>query len=75
MKIGYCYKSDTDGMYKLTVDKDAVTELIKVSERNAKTAVQGDRYDDAEEALAARKELKDLLKEPEVPALDSLLTE
>lgn len=76
MKIGFSYRDDVrPDEYKLTVDKDTVEELIKVSERNMNTAVQGKRYGDLVAEVHNYEQLTDLLKEPEVPALDSLLTE
>lgn len=76
MKIGFSYRDDArPDEYKLTVDKDTVEELIKVSERNMNTAVQGKRYGDLVAEVHNYEQLTDLLKEPEVPALDGLLTE
>ena len=76
MKIGFSYRDDVrPDEYKLTVDKDTVEELIKVSERNMNTAVQGKRYGDLVAEVHNYEQLTDLLKEPEVPALDGLLTE
>ena len=76
MKIGFSYRDDVrPDEYKLTVDKDTVEELIRVSERNMNTAVQGKRYGDLVAEVHNYEQLTDLLKEPEVPALDGLLTE
>ena len=76
MKIGFSYRDDVrPDEYKLTVDKDTVEELIKVSERNMNTAVQGKRYGDLVAEVHNYEQLTDLLKKPEVPALDGLLTE
>ena len=76
MKIGFSYRDDVrPDEYKLTVDKDAVQELIRVSERNMNTAVQGKRYGDLVEEVHNYERLTDLLKEPEVPELDRILTE
>ena len=76
MKIGFSYRDDVrPDEYKLTVDKDTVQELIKVSERNIDIAANGHRYDDIEEWISVRRTLVDLIKEPEVPALDNILTE
>ena len=76
MKIGFSYRDDVrPDEFKLTVDKDTIEELIKVSERNMNTAVQGKRYGDLVAEVHNYEQLTDLLKEPEVPALDGLLTE
>ena len=76
MKIGFSYRDDVrPDEYKLTVDKDTVQELIRVSERNMNTAVQGKRYGDLVAEVHNYERLTDLIKEPEVPQLDSLLTE
>ena len=76
MKIGFSYRDDVrPDEYKLTVDKDTVEELIKVSERNMNTAVQGKRYGDLVAEVHNYEALTDLLKEPEVPELDKILTE
>ena len=76
MKIGFSYRDDVrPDEFKLTVDRDAVQELIKVSERNMNTAVQGKRYGDLVAEAHNYETLVELLKEPEVPELDRILTE
>ena len=75
MKIGYCYIGE-DGLYRVAIDKQLVDELVKVTERHAKNAVKGDRYDAATEALAVRTDLTKLLeKADEKKDLDEILTE
>ena len=71
MRIGYCYIGE-DGLYRVAIDKQLVDELVKVTERQAKNAVQGDRYDTATEALAVRADLMKLLDKKD---LDTILTE
>ena len=76
MKIGYSFALKNEpGTYSVELDKDAVQELIKVSERNIDIAANGHRYDDIEEWISVRRTLVDLIKEPEVPELDRILTE